>query len=328
MIILSLIVHAAMAEAAAYEHRGKGFSCTVPDGGWQISESSSGARWVTADESAVLSVQHMADINVAITPEYLEELFNGFDNVDRKELIESERGTLNGHPAYASVRRHENGVFTKMTVLVVGQRGFSINLTTSEIGHTKFGHIYDQMVTSFRAQAGSAPQAAQEKHQAASKGNISSPALPHLFRGRGLGFTVNYPKGWEATRLDDTTVQILGPGHSDDNRIEALIMVQGHPGAGDTPESLMEKLRAQILGDYPDAKFSPAKDFVLAGGRLSGQQCVAEYYEAWEKKRQWQGIMRKDDGSYIVMFVAGPQAVMMANVPNIDKIINSLSPTR
>jgi hypothetical protein len=269
----------------------------------------------------------MMDIPVEVTPEYLENLFNKFDSNTNTELIESNRGTLNGYPAYTSVRRHKDSL-TKTTVLIVGQRSFLMNLTASEIGHMKYGHIYEQLVTSFRAQAVNTPKTAQKKQQEAPKRSPSSPSLPHLFRGRGLGFTVNYPSGWEAERLDDATVQILGPGNADGSRIQAHIMFQGSPGEGATPESLMEKLKAQIAGDYPKAKFMNDKNVKIADGMLTGRQSVAEYYEGWEHQRQWQGIFRKLDGTYIVMLISGPQDMMQANVPNLDKIINSLSPTR
>jgi hypothetical protein len=323
LLVLSIIVHANWVAAGLYENREKGFACTAPSGGWQFSEHDSGARWLTANESVILSARHVLDIPVEVTPQYLEKLFNGFDSDTNTDLVESNRGTLNGYPAYTAIRRQKD-TLSRLTVLVIGQRCFLMSLTASEMGHTQYGHIYDQMVTSFRAQGENVSQPVQQNQQEDPERSPSSPPLPHLFRGRGLGFTVNYPKGWEATRLDDTTVQILGPR----NTIEALIMLQGHPGAGDTPESLMEKLRAQILGDYPEAQFSTARKVVLADGLLTGQQCVAEYFEGGEQRRQWQGIMKKEDGSYIVMFVSGSQEVMMANVTKVDKIINSLSPTR
>jgi hypothetical protein len=55
---------------------------------------------------------------------------------------------------------------------------------------------------------------------------------------------------------------------------------------------------------------------------------VDGYYEGWEHRRQWQGILEKQDGTYIVMFILGPLELKDAHVPTINQIINSLSPTR
>jgi hypothetical protein len=189
-------------------------------------------------------------------------------------------------------------------------------------------------VTSFRARAPSRAQTnestrvAKKKQPAPSSQKRPGPALPNLFRGRGLGFTINYPDGWEAERLDDKTVQIVGPAVEEAMQVHALVMAQGYASDGTTAESLMETLRAQIAAEHPKAEFQPVKNLGLAGGKLTGKQCVVVYYEGWDRIRQWQGILKKEDGSYIAALVRGPIEAMNANVQNINKMIDSLSPTR
>jgi hypothetical protein len=305
-----------------------GLRFSIPEAGWCLEEKDveefPGQKWnfikqswIAEDDAAQVGITHAPllrelsprDVLAGIEQALMEDESTSwvFDYKVKEQAAE-----FRGYPAYATWYEDSEKAMM-MVCIVVSRRALIFSAESLLSTFQQRTGLLDQIIESVELLPEDSPAP------------DPTPSLPRLFRGRGLGFTVNYPQGWQAERTDDKTVEIRGPENSELAGVRALFQSSGQ---GFEPQSVVAQIQQQIRESHPKAKISDVGDLVLAGGSLSGYQFYADFYQGWDAMRQVLGVLTDGNGAAFMILVEGPQEAIDGNRPVIEAMMSSLSPTR
>jgi hypothetical protein len=313
-----------------FVHEALGFKCLVPNEGWSLVEQevdlelhelngpiSGHFEWASADQECKIQLFVQA-LTRERSPEVVAAMLEEGTSTGLTKVTGGPV-TINGYPAYIAFYDHGEEK-SKMVVFVSGKSAYSWLVYGTEASLTRYVPTFDRIIESFRVLAKPARGETQPRQWE------SSPHLPHLYRARGLGFTIKYPSGWEVDRIDETTVRVTAPDDSDMSDINAVFQTLDRQGGEAELGSALQKLRDQILAERPKAKLSEPQNLQFRQGLLTGKLFIVNYYQGWDPMFQSVGVVTDREGHLYLLSLAGPKNSVEMNAEILNIMMASILP--
>jgi hypothetical protein len=312
-----------------FVHEALGFKCLVPNEGWSLVEQevdlelhelngpiSGHFEWASADQECKIQLFVQA-LTRERSPEVVAAMLEEGTSTGLTKVTGGPV-TINGYPAYITF--YDDGEEkSKMVVFVSGKSAYSWFVYGTEASLARHVYTFDSMIESFRLLSDSTVSDRESSRP-------KSPQLPHLYRARGLGFTIKYPSGWEVDRIDETTVRVTAPHNSEMSEINAVFQTLDRRGGEVELGSALQKLRDQILAERPKAKLSEPQNLQFRQGLLTGKLFIVNYYQGWDPMFQSVGVVTDREGHLYLLSLAGPKNSVETNAEILNTMMASILP--
>ncbi len=131
------------------------------------------------------------------------------------------------------------------------------------------------------------------------------------FSDTRLGYSIEIPTGWDASRPDDNSVRFGGPAGAH-LEIQNILSAESGGNYADV-DALLSNLKCQLAATADSISIYGAGDFDVYdvdGVHLNGRQFLTDYTYGGTSVREWYGVVAHASGSvfYVASYTADAQA--------------------
>jgi len=241
--------------------------------------------------------------------------------------------SVNGLAAYDAIYQGSD-TQNRLVIMRGRKRDYLLMFFAPNKRYGRLAHEFDFIVDSFRLpEPGFAPAPRKVKPaQAAEEALVEekAPVEPTVemvpFPDSGLGYTVSYPKHWEAKQNGPYSVVFSGPEGTPAFFSTVIIQNVRPKGGREGADPVIASLTRQLRDGAKNVSFSNVTEFLRGdvAGFEGGKQFTAGFLHNDEPFKQWTVVLPRQDSSVVhVLSYTSPTEQFDRYRPMAGKIINS-----
>ena len=297
--------HGQGAGPETYVHPGKKFSLTVPPGAKVEDRGGKAGIAIQSPRGYLLKLQ-TAPANPAVDLDAmaarLEDLYLG-QGKQWTEILSRRKGILHGMPTNDLLYRGPN-TQTRVVIARGRESDFVFMFFTQPRAFAYLGRDFDLLLENFRPAAAEFPEPPPVVENSRQSGPPANPAPPSpRFSDAGLGYNIEYPRGFIVARPASHTVVFSGGEGT--GAFDAVVSIRNvtAPRNVDSTKAtaVFADLKLQIAAAATSVRYIGETAIVYGKGglNLEGRQFLVSYSLEGQRFRKWAVVIPRPSGEVV-----------------------------